>query len=276
MNRISLMIMEVFDLLHFGLIGEHLGHSLSVPIHQALYTRLGLDADYRLIEIPKADLQDRVFSLFQELDGFNITIPYKTDVIPMLSSLDHAAESMGAVNTVDCANRKGYNTDAPGFAAMLRHHGMDVQGKPCFVLGTGGASKAVVAALKDEGASSITLVSRTPREGVISYDQLAGVFSGYLINCTPAGMWPKVEGCPISKEVLSAILPHALGVADVIYNPPETCLTLAAKEAGIPACTGLYMLVAQAVVAESIWLKQELPENLPSLLMKDIEEMKLL
>ena len=263
-------------MLHFGLIGEHLGHSLSVPIHQALYTRLGLDADYRLIEISKADLQDRVFSLFQELDGFNITIPYKTDVIPMLASLDHAAESMGAVNTVDCANRKGYNTDAPGFAAMLRHHGMDVQGKPCFVLGTGGASKAVVAALKDEGASSITLVSRTPREGVISYDQLPDAFSGYLINCTPAGMWPKVEGCPISKEVLSAILPRALGVADVIYNPPETCLTLAAKEAGVPACTGLYMLVAQAVVAESIWLKRELPEDLPSLLMKDIEEMKLL
>ena len=264
-------------MLHFGLIGEHLGHSLSVPIHQAIYARLGLEADYRLIEIPREELTTRVTALFQEkLDGFNITIPYKQDIIPMLTQLDHAASCIGAVNTVDCAEKIGHNTDAPGFAAMLHHHGMNVQGKPCYVLGTGGASKAVVAALRDEGASSVTLVSRTAKDGVITYDQLAEEFSGYLINCTPAGMWPHVDGCPVSDDALSALLPRALGVADVIYNPPETRLTLAAKAANVPSCTGLYMLVAQAVVAESIWLKRDLPSNLTELVMHDIEEQKLL
>ncbi len=263
-------------MLHFGLIGEHLGHSLSVPIHQAIYARLNLEADYRLIEIPREELAARVAELFQELDGFNITIPYKQDIIPMLAELDHAAESIGAVNTVECAQRIGHNTDAPGFAAMLRHHGMHVAGKPCYVLGTGGASKAVVAALHGEGASSVTLVSRTPRDGVISYEQLAEEFSGYLINCTPAGMWPNTDGCPVDDSALSTMLPKALGVADVIYNPPETRLTLAAKAANVPSCTGLYMLVAQAVVAERFWLKRDLPEDLTSLVMRDIEEMKLL
>ena len=258
-------------MLHFGLIGGRLGHSLSVPIHEAIWARLGVAADYRLIEIPREELPRRIPALLQELDGFNVTIPYKQDVIPYLASLSPAAESIGAVNTVRCCDRAGFNTDAPGFQAMLRHHGIQPEGKPCFILGTGGTSKAVTAALRDMGAAEITLVSRTAREGVITYDELPERFSGLLINCTPVGMWPHTEGCPLTEEALRVMLPRAAGVADVIYNPPETRLTLAAKAAGVPACTGMAMLIAQAVEAEKRWLDTPIPDDMTDRLLKELK-----
>ena len=261
-------------MLHFGLIGAHLGHSLSVPIHEAVFRRLGIDADYRLVEIPREALIVRAAALLDELDGFNVTIPYKQDVMPILASLDPAAERIGAVNTIRCGDRAGFNTDAPGFAAMLRLHGMDPAGQRCFVLGTGGASKAIAAALSDMGAAEITLVSRTAREGVIGYDVLPEVFSGLLINCTPAGMWPRVDACPLTEEALRVILPRATGVADIVYNPPQTRLTLAADAAGVPACTGLAMLIAQAVEAEKRWLAPHgiaVPDDMTDILLKELK-----
>ena len=257
-------------MLHFGLIGEHLGHSLSVPIHRAMFRRLGIDADYRLFEIPREGFDGRVEALMQQLDGFNITIPYKQDVMPLLDAVSSAARAIGAVNTVRCRDRAGFNTDAPGFAAMLRHHGMDPAGQKCFVLGTGGASKAVVAALASMGAAEITLVSRTARPGVITYEELPEAFSGLLINCTPAGMWPNIDGCPLTEAALRLALPKATGVADIIYNPPETKLTRAAKAAGVPACTGMAMLIAQAVEAEKHWLDMPIPDDMTDFLLKEL------
>ena len=258
-------------MLHFGLIGGRLGHSLSVPIHEAIWRRLGVKADYRLIEIPQEELPRRIPALLQELDGFNVTIPYKQDVMPHLASLSPSAEAIGAVNTVRSRDRAGFNTDAPGFAAMLRHHGIDPRGQRCFILGTGGTSKAVNAALQDMGAAEITLVSRTAREGVITYDELPERFSGLLINCTPVGMWPNIDGCPLTEEALRLALPKATGVADIIYNPPETRLTLAAKAAGVPACTGMAMLIAQAVEAEKRWLDRPIPDDMSDRLLKELK-----
>lgn len=260
----------------FGLIGEHLGHSLSVPIHQAIFHRLGIDADYRLIEIPRSEFLPRASALLTELDGFNITIPYKQDILPLLRQVDPVAASIGAVNTVVCEGAQGFNTDAAGFAAMLRRHGMDPAGLSCYVLGTGGASKAAVAALKAMGATQVTLVSRHPTGAAIGYDRLAEEFSGLLINCTPAGMWPDTEGCPLTPDALDRLLPFAEGVADLIYNPPETTLTRAARAAGVPACTGLSMLVAQAVEAERHWQACPIPDSLTEAVLHEIEEMKLL
>lgn len=258
-------------MLHFGLIGGRLGHSLSVPIHEAIWRHLGVKADYRLIEIPQEELPRRIPALLQELDGFNVTIPYKQDVMPHLASLSPSAEAIGAVNTVRSRDRAGFNTDAPGFAAMLRHHGIDPRGQRCFILGTGGTSKAVNAALQDMGAAEITLVSRTAREGVITYDELPERFSGLLINCTPVGMWPNIDGCPLTEEALRLALPKATGVADIIYNPPETRLTLAAKAAGVPACTGMAMLIAQAVEAEKRWLDRPIPDDMSDRLLKELK-----
>ena len=261
---------------HFGLIGEHLGHSLSVPIHQAIFARENIDADYVLLEIPRCQLITQTLQLMEKLDGLNVTIPYKQDVISVLAQVNDTAARIGAVNTIDCHTRCGYNTDAAGFTAMLRHHGMDPKGQKCFVMGAGGASKAVVAALHAMGAAQVTLVSRTPRDGMIGYEELLEQFSGLLVNCTPVGMYPKPDACPLTEEMLRSMLPCATGVADLIYNPSETRLTAAAKAAGVPACTGLYMLVAQAVEAERIWQGRDFSEELTHQVMRDMEERKLL
>lgn len=257
---------------HYALIGEKLGHSLSVPIHQAIFERLGIDADYRLIEIPKTAFTDTVRRLISELDGFNVTIPYKQDVMPLLDEIVPAARSIGAVNTVVKGEKVcGHNTDVLGFTSMLQHFGIDPAGQPCYVLGGGGTSKTACAALQAMGARSVTVVSRHPAEGQIDYQQLNEVFSGVLVNTTPAGMLYQKDPCPIAQEDLPGILQRACGVVDVIYNPPETVLTAAAKAAGIPACTGLYMLIDQAVAAESLWQGYPMPQNLTQTLMKELK-----
>ena len=198
-----------------------------------------------------------------EVDGFNITIPYKQTVMHLLDGLDDNARRIGAVNTVTLGgSRVGHNTDKAGFRDMLRASGIDPRGQRCFCLGTGGASKAVRAALADMGAAEIIMVSRHPEGEQIGYDLLPEVFGGVLVNCTPAGMYPHPEGCPVPEKDLDAVLRRATGVADLIYNPAETRLTAAAKRLGVPACTGLHMLVAQAVEAERLWLGRDLPADL--------------
>ena len=198
-----------------------------------------------------------------EVDGFNITIPYKQTVMHLLDSLDNNASRIGAVNTVTLrGQRVGHNTDKAGFRDMLLAHGIDPTGKPCYCLGTGGASKAVRAALTDMGAAAVIMVSRHPQGDEISYDRLYRDFEGVLVNCTPVGMFPHPEGCPIADDRLDELLRRATGVADLIYNPAQTRLTAAAEALGVNACTGLHMLVAQAVEAERLWLERDLPHDL--------------
>lgn len=261
-------------MLHFGVIGEHLGHSLSKPIHEGLWRKLGIEAEYTVHELPRETFREDAEKLIASLDGFNITIPYKRDIMACLNGLNDLAARVGAVNTVRCADRMGYNTDVAGFTEMLVHHGIDPMGKPCYVLGTGGASVACVAALENMGASGVTRVSRRAGDqpGIIDYDTLGECFTGgVLVNTTPAGMWPDVNGCPLSPALLDRLLPLADGVADIIYNPAETVLTAAAKAKGIPACTGLYMLIAQAVEAERIWLNMDIPAGMTAELMKELK-----
>ena len=255
----------------FALIGERLGHSLSVPIHRALYRELGVEAEYRLLEVPRNRLEERLPELLREVDGLNVTIPYKQRVMSLLREVDELAKEAGAVNTVLCAQQYGVNTDVAGFETMLRLAGLDPRGQVCFVLGTGGASGAVRTALRRMGAAGIVFVSRHPQGEAIGYDELPRRMSGLLVNCTPAGMWPHPEDCPIPPALLDAVLSRCSGVADLIYNPRETVLTRAARERGLPQCTGLSMLAAQAMEAERLWLGREIPEDLLPVLMKEAE-----
>ncbi len=257
---------------HYALVGEKLGHSLSVPIHQAIFRHLGLEADYRLIEIPRGEFAPAIRRLIMELDGFNVTIPYKQEIMPLLEAIDPGARAIGAVNTVvKSGGSCGHNTDVIGFTAMLRHWGIDPRGKPCYVLGSGGTSHTACAALERMGAKSVTVVSRHPGQGQIDYARFAREFSGVLVNTTPAGMLHQPDTCPIDPALLPQVLSRATGVADVIYNPPETMLTAAARAAGVPACTGLYMLIAQAVAAEALWQNRPMPENLTQTLMEELK-----
>lgn len=116
----------------YGLIGEKLGHSLSVPIHEAIWEKISLAASYRLIEIPRGELAAVVPELLRTLDGFNITVPYKTDVMPLLDEITPFAREVGAVNTVLTGKTsRGYNTDDPGFEQMLRYFDMNPDGARC-------------------------------------------------------------------------------------------------------------------------------------------------
>lgn len=257
---------------HYALIGEKLGHSLSVPIHQAIFRHLGLEADYRLIEIPRGDFEAKVRRLLRELDGMNVTIPYKQEIMPLLEEIHPAAQTIGAVNTVTAGEKAcGYNTDVLGFKAMLRQGNIDPSGQPCYVLGSGGTSHTACAALEQMGASRVTVVSRHPQPGQIDYSRLYREFSGVLVNTTPAGMLYQQDRCPVDENQLPTLLQRAVGVADVIYNPPETVLTAAARAAGVPACTGLSMLIHQAVEAEALWQGHPMPSDLTQTLMKELK-----
>lgn len=263
----------------YGLIGEKLGHSVSQPIHEAIFRELGIDAEYRIIEIPRSDFVRQATALLGALDGFNITIPYKQDIMPLLGEIDPAAREIGAVNTVLCDASTGYNTDAAGFTRMLRHYGIDPAGSAhSYILGSGGTMKTVRACLKTMGAPCVTVVSRHPENpDEISYADFYERFpqtGGVIVNASSAGMWPRKDVdniCAIHPSRLDEMMRHAYGVADVVYNPPHTVLTQAAERAGIPWCTGLYMLVEQAVQAEAIWQECDMPEGLTEKIMREVK-----
>ena len=232
----------------YGLIGEHLPHSFSKEIHAKI-----ADYTYELYEIAREDLDS--FMKKKDFIAINVTIPYKKDVIPYLSEIDENAKRIGAVNTIVNRGGKlyGYNTDFFGMSALIRRIGVDLAGKKVAVLGTGGTSNTAVAVCEALGAGKALVVGRTAKNGVITYDDLYRDHTDveYIINTTPCGMYPYPDGANgiAATPVDLSVFPALLGVMDAVYNPLRTNLIMEAKEKGIPAEGGLYMLVAQAVVA---------------------------
>lgn len=251
----------------YGLIGEKLGHSFSKEIHK----RLG-DYSYELCELRRDELQ--AFFEKRDFDGINVTIPYKSEVIPYLDEIDEAAAKIGAVNTV--VNRGGrligYNTDVFGMLALAAHAGISLAGRKVAVLGTGGTSKTAVAAATASGAREIICVSRTPSGGDVGYDELyrAHGDAEVIINTTPVGMYPASEGCPVIIDRL----PCLLGVIDAVYNPLRTALVLSARERGIAAEGGLYMLVAQGVRASELFFGKSYPQETVERVYREISREK--
>ena len=237
----------------YGLIGEHLPHSFSKEIHAKI-----ADYTYELHEINKEDLRD--FMSKKEFTAINVTIPYKKDVIPHLSQIDESAERIGAVNTIVNRNGElyGYNTDFFGMKALIQKLGFDFSDKKVVILGTGGTSNTAVAVAEALGAKEVVVVGRTAKKGVITYSDLYLLHKDaeFIINTTPCGMFPypdgneTISGTPIKIEAF----PQLKGVADAVYNPLRPNLIMDAKEKGIPAEGGLYMLVAQAVAASEKFL----------------------
>lgn len=222
-----------------GLIGEKLGHSFSPAIHGKL-----ADYEYKLYELSPEQVGP--FLEKKEYDGLNVTIPYKKTVIPYCDELTDAARSIGSVNTIvkrPDGTLLGHNTDYDGFLWLLKNAGAKVEGKKAVVLGTGGASVTVQAALRDLGAAQVVVVSRS---GGDNYENIARhADAKILVNATPVGMYPKTGVSPVDLDVFTALE----GVFDVIYNPAKTRLLLEAEKRGIPCANGLGMLVAQAKAA---------------------------
>lgn len=236
-----------------GLIGEKLPHSYSKEIFESI---LGYPA-YDLVELRPEAVAD--FLRENDLNGFNVTVPYKTVVMPYLDSVSDLARRIGAVNTVRREGKRliGTNTDYYGLRSLLRTGGMEIAGKTVLVLGTGGTSRTAVAVCEDLGAARVVRVSRTAREGAIGYGDAAAVGAQYVINTTPCGMFPHTGESPVDLQLFKGLL----GVADVVYNPLRTVLAKQAKTLDIPAITGLYMLAAQAVAAEAFFADRKVDER---------------
>lgn len=228
--------------MQYGCIGKRLGHSFSAVIH----AKLG-DYDYRLVELEENELE--AFMKEKNFKGINVTIPYKQAVIPYLDRIDGSAKSIGAVNTIVNENGflTGYNTDFYGMTELLKRGGIELKGKNVFVLGTGGTSKTARAVAASQGAEKVYVVSRTPKDGEISYDEMYGMSDlvETVINTTPVGMFPKNGHSPIEPERF----PNLGGAADAVYNPLTTELVRRTRKCGVKAVNGLYMLVAQAAKA---------------------------
>ena len=251
----------------YGLIGEHLKHSYSCEIHAQI-----ADYEYELHEIPPSGLGE--FLKKREFNAINVTIPYKQDVIPYLDEISDTAKRIGAVNTIVNRNGRLYgdNTDFAGMLALAKHIGVDMKGRKVLILGTGGASKTGHALAEYMGAQSVFYVSRSGKDGSITYEQAVTEHSDaqIIINATPVGMFPKQDGRPID---ISAF-PKLEGVIDAIYNPLRTNLVLDAQERGIPAEGGLYMLSAQAVHASAVFRDIPLDESLVDKAFKSVKNDK--
>ena len=230
----------------YGLVGARLGHSFSREIH----ARLG-NPDYELRELAEEELGP--FLRAREFFGINVTIPYKQAVVPFLDELSPEARATGAVNAI--ANRGGRlvgtNTDFGGMRAMLRHAGIGLAGRKVLVAGTGGTSRTALAAARAEGAREVLRIGRRPGAGDATFAEAAERHADaeILLNATPCGMDPEPEGMAIDP----ALFPQLAGAGDAVYNPLRTRLVLAARRLGVPAEGGLYMLVAQAVLASAFF-----------------------
>ena len=226
----------------YGLIGEKLGHSFSKEIHEQIenYT-------YTLCELSPDELDQ--FMKQKKFSAINVTVPYKEKVIPYLDHISEDAKAIGAVNTIvnRCGELYGYNTDYFGLSALMHKAHILPKDKSVLILGTGGTSKTALAVAKNLGAKDVTIVGRSKKTGCITYDEMykSHTDADIIINTTPCGMYPDLSKSPVDLTQFSSLS----GVIDVIYNPLRSALVSQARNLGIRATGGLYMLVSQAIYA---------------------------
>lgn len=248
----------------YTLIGHPVGHSMSSFIHTKLFELKGRNAEYTITDIEPSELQTNKIML-EKLNGYNITIPHKVNIIPMIDELECSAQRYHSVNCVHNINGKaiGYNTDCDGF---LRSVGEIKSGSTILLIGCGGVGRMMaieavshgavltIAIIKDAQDMADNLVCEIKENfenaiiNVVLITDICGDFD-LLINATPVGMYPKIQNCAVSEDVIS----HCDTVFDAIYNPTKTVLLQTAEKLGKKAIGGMAMLVLQAVKAHEIW-----------------------
>ena len=260
------------DMLKFAVIGHPIGHTMSPFIHGELFRLSGLEASYTSVDVP--DIAESEKQL-RELDGFNVTIPHKRDIISILDELDEKAEMFGSVNTVlnNGGRLCGYTTDGEGCIAALENHGCKSTGK-ILICGNGGAARAIASeiCLKSSGSSAAELTIAVREESIAKAEELISslkninpdallsvcVYSDLesgsekydlLINTTSVGMYPKAGKSVVS----SAVIGRCAAVFDCVYNPGETELLKIAAACGKKVIPGIEMLVYQAAAAHRYW-----------------------
>ena len=258
-----------------GLIGHPVEHSFSPPMHNAAFDKLGMDYAYVAFDVNPNDLKSAI-NAGESLNirGFNVTIPHKINVIQFLDEIDEVASLIGAVNTIDFKNLKGYNTDGIGAAKAIEEV-TSIKNKNVVVAGAGGASRAISFYIAKYGAESITilnrnidrarsLVSDVLKSGLINdvtADSISKI-NDYLVNgdilidTTPIGMHPNYDDEPIAR---AENMHEDLVVFDAVYNPNETVLLKEAIKAGAKPVYGIKMLLYQGAESFKIWTGRDAP-----------------
>lgn len=247
----------------FALIGKKLKHSYSKDIHAYLG-----DYQYDLVELGDKSLKEFVHNC--DYAGYNVTIPYKSEIIPYLDEVSDLALSIGAVNTVINKDGKklGFNTDYFGMGFMLKKAGIDLKDKVVMILGSGGTCKTATAVAKGNNAKEILVVSRN---GQLNYQNCYNRSDvQVIINTTPVGMFPDNYNAPVDLEKFKSLE----GVCDVVYNPNNTLLCATAKRLNLKSVNGLYMLIAQAKMASEIFSGNKIDDSLIEKIYNDLTKQK--
>ena len=249
--------------LRLGLVGKDVSASSSGRIHAFILRELGVDVEYENLSVSLEDFDSAARYLLGDFDGFNVTIPYKRDVMEYLYGVEGDALAFGSVNTVVCATGLGYNTDGLGFAQMLKLHGVDVNGKSVLVLGGGGAGRSTAVVLKRLGAD-VSMYQRKREELLETCEQLGLIAAenpergGYdvLVNATGVGMHDSVGQSPVGAKAFDG----AKVAIDLIYRPSVSEFLRLAAERGLQTLSGGAMLFLQAYYADCLFL-QKTPEE---------------
>lgn len=264
----------------YAVIGHPIGHTMSPFIHKRLFDLSGIDADYSVLDIAPENLKRDYNETLKKLDGYNITIPHKQNIIPFLDDIDEKAKIYGSVNTVfnNDGKAKGFTTDPDGFLKALEYASIPLTGR-VIILGCGGVARTMAFEALLKGASlefavrekSLPKVKslineikeklNNPNVSFCDINELSGDITT-LINATPVGMSPNTDNMPVSESVIK----KCANVYDAIYNPLKTKLIKSALKNGARAEGGMSMLVWQAVVAQFHWNKSEFD-------VKDIEKL---
>ena len=245
----------------YGVLGEKLPHTISPEIHEQVFSLLDIKGAYKIFEVEKNDLCKVADSLkVLKIKGTNVTIPYKQDIMKYLDVISEEAQKIGAINTINLIDSKlyGYNTDYYGFGTIIEKNGIDLKAKTTMVLGTGGASKAVVTYLLDNGVRKVYLVSRTKKNETgyddarvecRTYENISDLNGQVIVNTTPVGMYPKTGVSPVDENIIG----NFEVLVDIIYNPRKTKFLEIGEKLNKKICGGLEMLVGQAIKSEEIW-----------------------
>ena len=268
-----------------GLIGHPVEHSFSPPMHNAAFDALGMDYAYVAFDVDPQDLQSAVEGAKSlNIKGFNVTIPHKIEVMQFLDEIDDVAALIGAVNTIDFKELKGYNTDGIGAVKAIEEV-TPIKDKNVVVAGAGGASRAISFYLAKYGAESLTILNRNVDKAQSLAGDVSGSdfidnvkadsiseISGYLkdadilVDTTPIGMHPNIDDEPIAS---ADDMHEDLVVFDAVYNPNETVLLKEAIKAGAKPVYGIKMLLYQGAESFKIWTGRDAPVDVMEKALKD-------
>ncbi len=268
------------DPIRLGIFGWPAAHSKSPQMHEAAAQALGIELRYERFEVAPDDLPDAIREQHDAgIDGYNLTVPHKEHVIPLLDEVATTARSIGAVNTVVRSDGRyvGHNTDAPGLVRALREAGIALGGARVVVLGAGGAARAAVVGLSEAGVEAVTVLSRRPEQGAALTESLAShvdcpLTAGPLaearrhfqkatlvIQATSATLASSPDPSGFAASLPLDSLPRGSAVLDMVYDPLKTSVLARSEARGLQIVDGLGMLLHQGAIAFEMWTGFEPP-----------------